>query len=241
MTTRTLGRIAVVVILLLIGAICYPGALTRPYSGGEVKTYAVAHESSAAFDETAAAEDLETSGRIMSVDDLSADERRAFRRATEQPPREDPGGTDGWRSLGVPTVCDPALVFCDEYSAVPNPSGSDRTYTLVEDEEDTLYLVRVDSLMGPTWSGIDLIVEFGIKLFVLGPYALFLLYQTWPTTAAKPTRLSVGYGATLCGGVLAYPYLLMAGPSTASWHYAALAVLTGAVMFAEIGRGRGWL
>lgn len=239
MTTRTLGQIAVVVILLLIVAICYPGALTKPYSGGEVKTYAVAHESSAAFDETVAAEGLETSGDTMSVDDLSADERRAFSRATEQPPREDPGGTDGWRSLGVPTVCDPALVFCDEYAAMPNPSDS--TYTLVEDADSTLYLVRVDSLMGPTWSGIDLIVEFGIKLVVLGPYALFLLYQTWPTTTARPTRLSVGYGATLCGGVLAYPYLLMAGLPAASWHYAALAVLTGAVMLAEIGRGRGWL
>lgn len=242
MSTETLGWVALVVMLLLVGAICYPGALTKPYSGGgELKTYAVAHESSAAFNETVAAEGLETSGEVRSVDDLSEEERRAFRQATDQPPREDfLEEPDGWQSLGIPTVCDSALVLCDEYTEVPNPS--DGTYTFVEDEDGTLYLVRVDSIMGPTWTGIDLVVEFGIKLLVLGPYALLLSYQAWPTTAADPTRVSVGYGATLSAVVLAYPYLLMFTElSASSWHYAALAVATGAVMFAEIGRGRGWL
>lgn len=221
--------------VLLLAAIVYPGALTQPYSG-DADSYSVAHESSEAFNET-----IEEPSSWVSVDELSEGERRAFENAKEQPSEESEYGPDGWQSLGEPLVCDDALLVCDEYEKMPNPSSNyrndrkyhDDTYTHVEDSSGDEYIVKVGREQnGAVWH-VDGIVEFITKLFILGPYALFLVYQGW-RNSRQPTRVSMGYGASLASIVFAYPYFLMfTDISLPSWHLLALAGVTWAVILVE--------
>ncbi|WP_226007095.1 hypothetical protein [Natrinema salinisoli] len=237
MKSRAVLRISVLVSFLLLGAILYPGALTQPYSG-ETDHYSIAHESSEAFNEIVDEENLSMSD-ARSVEELSAGEQRAFAQAQEQKPTEDGYGPNGWQSFGDPLVCDNTLLLCNEYEQIPNPSAGS-VYTVVEDTTGELYLVRVGfDMPGPTWSGFDVLVEFFIKLAILGPYSFFLIHRGWTVGPPEPTRSSAGYGVALVVTVFAYPYLLMfTDLSLPSWHLHALAAITWAMIFAEIWRGR---
>lgn len=236
--------ISLIIAILLLVAIFYSGALTQPYSG-ETDSYSVAHESSEAFNKTIEENDAAPSSRV-SVDELSEGERRAFENAKEQPPRESEYDPDGWRSLGVLPVCDDALIVCDEYEEMANPSNNyrddkqyhDDTYTLVEGSSEGDYLVKVgpEEKNGAVWH-VESAVEFVTKLLILGPYALFLAYQGW-RSSRQPTRVSMGYGAGLTIIVFAYPYFLMfTDISLPSWHLPALAGITWAVILVEGVRG----
>lgn len=234
MKYRSLLGISLLAALLLLGAISYPGALTQPYSG-ESEYYSIAHESSEAFNETIEEENLSTSD-ALSVEDLSQSEQRAFTQAQEQTPTEYDYGPNGWQHLGNPPVCDNTLLMCNEYEKIPNPSNG--VYTVVEDTNGELYLVEVGSDMptGPSLDGVDMVIEFFVKLAILGPYAFFLIYRVWTFGPPDPTLSSVGYGMALVVTVFAYPYLLMfTDILLSSWH---LAAITWAMILVEIWRGR---
>ncbi|RZV05261.1 hypothetical protein BDK88_4287 [Natrinema hispanicum] len=236
MKARTLLGISLLAALLLLGAIIYPGALIQPYSG-ESEYYSIAHESSEAFNETIEEENLSTSD-ALSVEDLSQSEQRAFTQAQEQTPTEDDYGPNGWQSLGEPPVCDNTLLLCNEYEEMPAPSND--VYTVVEDTNGELYLVRVSfDIPGPALDGFDMVIEFFVKLAILGPYAFFLIYRVWTVGPPDPTLSSAGYGMALVVTVFAYPYLLMfTDISLPSWHLHALAAITWAMILVEILRGR---
>ncbi|WP_226480650.1 hypothetical protein [Natrinema amylolyticum] len=239
MKSRTFLAISFVVAVLLTGAIFYPGALTEPYSG-DSESYSIAHESTEAFNETASQENSNTES-VTSIEELSEIQQKAFREAKDQPQEEGRYGPSGERDLEI-RVCDSTLIFCDEYNEVPNPSSDDSRYTLVEDSNGETYIVQVGQPAGgATWDtdGLDMIFETVIKLLILGPYALFLIYRVWTVTPPEPTDTMVGYGAVLFAAVVAYPYLLMLTEiSLPSWHLPAFAVITWSVIVAERWRSR---
>ncbi|WP_152423156.1 hypothetical protein [Natrinema versiforme] len=245
MKSRILLGISFLVVFLLLCAIIYPGALSKPYDG-DSRHYSVIPESTESFNETASVENFTTESGIP-VEKLSESQQRAFRDAKEQP-RENEHGPSGRQSKDI-LVCDSTLVFCDEYRELPDPYNGDHQYTfshdgnqytLVEDSDGEQYLVQAGfQEVGPTVNGIDGIVETLGKLLLLGPYIIFLAYRGWTTNPPNLTHSSVGYGFALVGIVFLYPYLLMfTDISLPSWHLPALAVITWTVIFIEIRRGR---
>ncbi|WP_254522302.1 hypothetical protein [Natrinema caseinilyticum] len=230
--------LSLVIVVLLTGAIFYPGALARPYSG-DSENYAIAHESTVAYEETLA-DAPRTSVRNVTVDDFSEGQRRAFEGAKEQTP-----STFGWQGIGDPPVCDPALLLCNEYETFPNPvteGDADHTTAIVEDSTGEEYLVKI-GLPGAEWD-VDGIITFVTKLLILGPFAVFLgpftffrSYRTGTVSQPLPTRSALGDASALVVIVLGYPYLLMyTNISLPSWHLPLVAVTTWAVILAETDR-----
>ncbi|WP_226008234.1 hypothetical protein [Natrinema salinisoli] len=243
MKSRTLLIASFIVTVLLTGAIFYPGALTEPYGPDEYDqmTYSVVHESTEAFNKTVREKSLNTEAAIP-VEELSENQQRAFQEAKDQPqePQEFGDNTPGRQYLEIRT-CDPALILCDEYRELPNPSNSGSEHTLIEDSDGEQYLVEARSFntAGASWNGVSRTIEQGARLLILSPYVLFLSYRTWTSTPPAPTRTSVGYGATLLTIVLGYPYLLMfTDISFSSRHIPALLAITWCVILIEVWRGR---
>ena len=243
MKYKSLLVISLVVTVLLTGAIFYPGALTKPYNGTHYieydhVSYSVAHESTEDFNESMREKSLNTETAIP-VEKLSESQQRAFQEAKDQPQeyRDSPSGR---QYLDI-RLCDPALILCNEYRELPNPSSSGSEHTLIEDSDGELYLVEARSFYeaGANWDGIERIFEIVARFLILTPYALFLAYRAWTFSPPDPTRTSVGYGATLLAIVLGYPYLLMfTDISFPSWHIPALIVITWCVILIEVWRGR---
>lgn len=237
MKSRTILSISSILVILLAGSIVYPGALTKPYSG-DSNHYAIAHESSEAFDE-AIDYDSVNNGERIAVTDFSEEQRRAF----EEAKREEPSNS-GWQYVGKPSVCNPALLMCDKYEEFPHPAGGESTdagHFVVEYSTGDRFIVKIGQA-GAEWN-LDPIVKLVTKLVVLGPYSIFLAYHGvyaysgWADHVPEPTLFSMGYGAGLATVVFAYPYFLMfTNILLPSWHLPALAVLTWGVIIAEVCR-----
>lgn len=220
-----------IIAILLVGAILFPSALMKPYSGDSTH-YAIAHESSEHYKEynDSASHEIDSN----SIEGFSESQRRAFEEAKKQ----EPSGS-GLQSIGEPPVCTPKLLLCDEYEKFPHPvneGSTDSGYVAVEDSTGDQFLVKIGQA-GATWR-LDPFVRYTTKWVVLGPYAFFLLYRRFSTRSPEPTFFSVGYGATLLTVVFAYPYTLMFTEiSLPSWHLPFLAIVTWGVILAEIWRG----
>ncbi|WP_143825105.1 hypothetical protein [Natrinema ejinorense] len=233
MKVRSILSRSLIIAILLTGTIFYSGALTKPYSG-DSEYYAIAHESSAAYNEYIDHASHGSDGGIP-VEDFSENQRRAFEEAKKQEP-----SSSGRQSLGKPPVCSPTLLLCDEYEEFPHPANDgshDHGYIAVEDSTGDQFIVKIGQ--ADPIGGIEQVVMFITKVFVLGPYALFLAYRGWSDRSPEPTFLSVGYGATLLTIVFAYPYILMFTEiSLPSWHLPFLAIVTWSVILAEVYRDR---
>ena len=238
MNSRTFLGISFILVVLLAGAIVYPGALAKPYSGG-TNYYAIAHESSEAFNESIEYNSVDKDDRIA-VSDFSEEQRRAFEEA-----KKEESSRSGWKSIGEPAVCNPSLLVCDKYEEFPHPANGESTdggYFVVEDSTGDQFIIKIGTA-GADWN-MDSIETHITKLVVLVPYAIFFAYRGvragWGDHVSYPTTLSVGYGAGLVTVVFAYPYFLMfTRISLPSWHLPALAVITWAVILTEIWRSRG--
>lgn len=237
MNSRTFLGISFILVVLLAGAIVYPGALTKPYSG-DSNYYAIAHESSEAFNESIEYDSVHKDDRIA-VSDFSKEQRRAFEEAKKEEPSR-----SGWQGIGKPPVCNPVLLSCDKYEKFPHPANDKYTDTghfVVEDSTGDQFIVKIGQA-GAEWN-LDPIVKLITKLLVLGPYSIFLSYHgiyansRWADHIPKPTLFSVGYGVGLITVVFAYPYLLMfTNIPLPSWHLPALAAITWTVILTEFYR-----
>lgn len=202
MVSRRLNRASFIVVVLLVGAICHPGALTDPYSGSD-EPYTIAHESTEAFNETVN-DGHSNPYPEFHVTELSEGERRAFEKAKEQP-----ATSSGEQSLGTVPVCDDTLLLCNEYEEFPNPSSDGNKYTIVVDATGERYLVREGYTGAYTNWNLDPVIEFIIKLLTLGPLALFLGHRTLTASPPQPTRVTVGIGAVIAILAFGYPYIVM--------------------------------
>ncbi|SDJ59355.1 hypothetical protein SAMN04515672_1108 [Natronorubrum texcoconense] len=217
------GRVlwySVGVAVLLIVCILYSGALAAPYNTNG-PSYAVAHESTEAFENYVEDNEELQEMSAVPVADLSPETQRAFGEMQSKQPR---AGNQyehgGWQRIGPVSVCHSSLIYCDEYTDWPDfptehyiGGGSYTTYGLVENDGDE-YLVRTTS--GPRLD-FGPLLHLVIKVLTLGPYAVFLLLTGFTrkegTNGNQTTYATVGLG--LAGAVLVHPYILMwAGPSS---------------------------
>lgn len=196
------------VIVALLLSIVYPAAFTYAYSESAT-TYRIAHESTDAYAETLAREDLEP-GTPVDITSLSAAEQRALAEAKTQPV-ETRAESHGWQSLGSVPVCNERLVVCDEYEAPPrlprNVDGSS-LYGLVEDDGD-VYLTY-SSFPGDA-------IHFGplaslvTRVLVPLPYVAFLcVVGLARRNVSRTEQLAFeGYGLFVAAIGVAGPYLYM--------------------------------
>lgn len=213
MNVRGGRAIPSLVVVLLIWGIFQPMALTDPYyeSGPE---YAIAHESTPAFERTIEAENISTDGPTP-VSDLSPNARRAFDEAVDQPPTHTRAET-GWHYLGHVDVCKDELYYCDRYTESPEfPGTAEGTtggrYGLVEAENGDVYLTDSDTGDRLALAGL---VEFVVRFLSFGPYALALAVATavHHRTHQRETVKFAGYGVGLVALAFAFPYLVMVTP-----------------------------
>ncbi|WP_247001448.1 hypothetical protein [Halosolutus gelatinilyticus] len=208
--SRSVLILSGLVAVALLATIAHPAALAAPYHE-QTPSYAVAHESTDAFDETVEEGEFDVDDPTP-VSDLSPVTQRAFEEATDQP--ADPGSEyrgAGWRSHPGVTICNEDLHVCDEYEELPEfpndgyADGSHSAYGVVEADGE-LYLVE-------TTSGPYLSLPFAtiFKSITFVPYALFLVFSATSRSRFRPeeTTLLAGYGLAIVAFAFAYPYLVM--------------------------------
>jgi len=245
------------IVILLLGAIVFPTALSEPYHT-DSKPFIIYPESSDKFNETI--DDYQAAREnAVPFEELSDRQQRAFERALQEPSfTYSPG-----RGFMV-NVCKDLLLICagsgfEEHPVAPGVENSQYDVSsvisgdigvsrdeagLVKYTSGEVYLVQVDfsgAYMG--WSILPLF-EFLSKLLALAPFALFLvLREGVGEDPPNTTQFTLGYGAGLTVFVFLYPYLQMVlnAEPLAPKHIhilVGLPVLTWAVILVEVWRGR---
>lgn len=200
------AALSLFVLAVLVLCLVHPAAFAQPYDSTAV-TYEIAHESTDAFEETVARDDVDPAEPIA-VEALSPSTQRAFEEAKAQPQRQ-----GGWQYLGSVSVCNEVLLVCDEYDDRPEfPENVDayETYGLVADDGE-VYLTHTDSGDGSLFgSGFGALL---FKIVLLVPYAAFLgatvLCTISRTNAIRrnETLAFAGWGLVLAAVAFAYPHL----------------------------------
>ena len=179
MNMLTRSKFPIFVVFLMTIYIVYPVPFMSPYNGVGETRYAVAHESTEAFDE---ASNIDVDDPTP-VHDLSPASQQVFREAKEQ--YQDPGSETraaGWQAHRDVNICRPHLLVCDEVPEPPEfPNHGSGGYGFgmhgyigVVEYEDERYLVEVNfDATGPN-SHLHTIVDFILKSISLGLYTLFL-------------------------------------------------------------------
>ncbi|ELY93955.1 hypothetical protein C483_04729 [Natrialba hulunbeirensis JCM 10989] len=198
---------SLLVLLLLVGSFVYPASFANPYHSSAT-TYAVAHESTEAFNETVERDDVNIS-TPKAVDDLSPATQQAFQEAIVQPPEYSEHRGYGWQRLGSVRLCHDSLLLCDEYAESPAfPTNVDayETYGLVANG-DEVYLTHAEGGKFLSFSGLFRLIL--VALF--SPYLLFLGALTFFDPNVRPAEQVVyTAGGVVIGGFgFAFPYLAM--------------------------------
>jgi len=107
MKSQKASIISLLVVIILLGSIFYPMALTYPYSETS-KSYAVVHESTETFNQTIVEANISISNPTP-VRDLSPNAQRTFKQAKDQPEDE-----YNWQRTKGIVVCSDALLVCDK-------------------------------------------------------------------------------------------------------------------------------
>ncbi|ELY94384.1 hypothetical protein C482_18787 [Natrialba chahannaoensis JCM 10990] len=217
--------IAVVIPLFVLASAGSVGFYLSPYEPLEPE-YAVAHESTDAFDDVLESQELETAN-ARAVDSLSPSAQRVFEDATDRPP-EVKSGVSGWQSVDV-VVCQDAMLVCDEVSDPPLVDGG--TYTVVE-QDDELYVVeatqRFSPALGATASSY---LTFALVAVFAGLLALVGYKHRDARTLESGLLAAAAIGVT----VGLWPYLLLvAGVASYWWLVLPLICLGIALLVREI-------
>ncbi|ELZ05342.1 hypothetical protein C482_02291 [Natrialba chahannaoensis JCM 10990] len=198
--------VSLLTLLLLAGSFVYPASFATPYHSSAT-TYAVAHESTEAFNETVERDDVNIS-TPKPVDELSPATQQAFQEAIVQPPEYSEHRGHGWQRLGTIRLCHDSVHHCDEYEESPDfPTNVDayETYGVVANG-DEVYLTHAE---GDVMGISGLLRPILVALF--SPYLLFLGALTFFDTNVQPGE-QVAYaagGVVIAGFGFAFPYLAM--------------------------------
>lgn len=205
------------VILLSVVFMVYPVPALAYHDGVGDTRYAVAHESTEAYDEVSKWPlDVDSP---TPVSNLSPASQQVFIEAKEQP--LDTGSETraaGWQPHRDVKICRPNLLVCD---GVPEPPafphhgsgaygfGGYGTIGWVE-YEDEAYLVRVNfDEWGPR-PFFDALFDFILKTIILGPYTLFLGLTVRSQRFQQKYKFGfAGIGFALVAGVFSLPYIHM--------------------------------
>lgn len=201
---RAILLLSIVVAMLLPLSVLASGPYHQPYEDPAVAVeYAIAHESTDAFEETR----LERSDSVP-IRELSSETRRAFREMKDDP-RD---SRNGWREGDI-TVCDGRMLACDEYSARPDfrtattdsvSDGHTSSFTVVLDDGER-YVVRETQPYAPMH--IAPVLHAVLTMVLFAAYGLVTSGFVRSRGESRPL-LSVGfvgYGAAL----IAWPYLVL--------------------------------
>lgn len=203
------------VVFLLVIYIVYPVPFISPYDEIGETRYAVAHESTEAFDEVSNI-DVESP---TPVSNLSPATQQVFREAIEQP--RDTGSSTraaGWQPHRDGKVCRPNLLVCDEVPEPPEfPNHGSGGYGFgihgyigVVEYEDEVYLVEVNyDARGPN-SYLHTVVDFILKSLAFGLYALFLGLVVISKDFQQKHELAFAkIGFALVAVAFSFPYIQM--------------------------------
>ncbi|WP_241431518.1 hypothetical protein [Natrialba hulunbeirensis] len=170
--------------------------------------YAVAHESTDAFDDVLENQELETDN-ARHVDSLSPSAQRVFDDATDRPP-EERGGVSGWQEADV-AVCQDAMLVCDAVSDPPLVDGG--TYTVVE-QDDELYVVETQQHFPPAL-GATAISYLTFALVTV--FAGLLALVGYKHRDAQTLESGLFAAAAIGVSVGLWPYLLLVAGIASYW------------------------
>ncbi|SDR43894.1 hypothetical protein [Natronobacterium texcoconense] len=217
MNERTL-LIAALVVAVVLPGIMLAGPTFHPQTPYQYNSpdYAVAHESTDAFEETA--DDVSFS-EPTPVSELPATTQRAFHEATA----EAADSSDGWQRLEI-DICRDDMLVCTAYEEPPSlpdtvtvhpDSKTTIEYTLVEHEDDRyVAAVEYNSQTGFAAIPIFLLGVFTFAVFVL--YSLVLVLVARHYRQSRP-RLVLAYtGLGLLLAAWPYPGMLTGGRLSAT-------------------------
>ncbi|WP_252699656.1 hypothetical protein [Natronosalvus vescus] len=204
------SNFTIFVVILMMLFIVFPVPFMATHDSIHGATYAVAHESTEAFDEVKKSPHIQL-WNPTPVNNLSPASQEVFKGAKEQP--QDTGSEyrpAGWQyhsHKGV-HVCRPYLLVCDGVSEVPEfpvDGGAQNAVVGVLEYEDELYLVKVDGGT-PTVAGI---IDFFLKAIAFGPYTLFLGLTVVLGFQQKHKFAFAWVGFALVTAAFSFPYFQM--------------------------------
>ena len=208
---------ALVVALLVPASAIGSGPAFHPYEA-DPPEYAVAHESTEAFEEALETAEVDVESAVH-VDDLSPQSRYVFEMALGAP-TETRYGWNGWQPAEV-TVCQESMLVCDEFDRPPefpthgswsSDSKTSQTYAVVERGGD-LYVVETRHL-----HAVNLLIGIVDHLLLLSSVAFSVLLALG-AYLHRESRAGAVLGLTGYGLVIAlWPYVGMAaGVEIVSW------------------------
>ncbi|ADD06187.1 uncharacterized protein Nmag_2628 [Natrialba magadii ATCC 43099] len=207
MKRHTVIVIAVVIPLFVLVSAGSLGFYLSPYEP-LAPEYAVAHESTNAFDDVLENQELETDN-ARHVGSLSPSAQRVFEDATDRPP-EVRGGVSGWQIADV-SVCQDTMLVCD---AVRDPPlVDDGTYTVVE-QDDELYVVETQQNFPPALGTTAVsYLTFALVAVFAGLLALVGYKHRDARTLESGLLAAAAIGVT----VGLWPYLLLVAGIASYW------------------------
>lgn len=228
---RKLVFLALAVAALLPPSVLSSGPYHQPYEE-DPAAYAIAHESTEAYDETLEETSLDTD-TPTDVDDLSPETRRAFDELRAQP-----ATTHGWQSAEL-TVCGGRMLLCDEYAERPDFEPTDSigidsiatAYVALVENDGERYVVKEvreskPFHIGPAIHALMTMAAFGI-------YGAFV-YGFARTRGESHPLLSLAFSA-LGVVLIVWPYLVMHAPLDESpLRVAAGGILLGAMCWVTL-------
>lgn len=200
----------IVIAILLVGLIFYPGALASPYitaQDGPQYAHTIIPESSPMYEEYTSEYELET----YRYDELSPVARELFDRTRAADPR--PQYNDERRY--IPDVCRDFVLVCDAYSQ--NELPGEFTYGTELSTEATLQFIEADEryLFQTGYTSHATLFAFPFRFFmavlVMLPLAIGVAVTAVKSENARILAGTVGGGVVVAVLSLLAPYLEMYG------------------------------
>ncbi|AXR76239.1 hypothetical protein [Natrarchaeobaculum sulfurireducens] len=205
--------LAIVVAVLLPMSVLASGPYHQPYEDPDLAVeYAVAHESTEAFNQTLQETHLSEDNPTQ-VAGLSSETQRAFNEMKAQPVESDSLSGSGWQ-YGDITVCVELMLACDEYTEQPDfPTTAKITldtvhsafFTVVE-HDDELYVVKQIHSLAPAMH-IGPSIDAFVTAALFAAYGLFIGGFTYFRGESHPLLSLgfIGYGMSF----IIWPYLIV--------------------------------
>lgn len=239
MNRKKTSSISLLVVLLLVGSIFYPLALTYPYTE-TAESYAVVHESTEEFNHTIEEYNISISNPTP-VTDLSPNAQRTVRQAKDGDSRHRSGGglidsdssrfgdepavspndEDGWQRAGGVLICSDSLLFCDKPTEAPEfpvdggiAGDIAVDFGVIEDDGDVYLVQTVHPFTLLADDAVYGLIETLVKFLLFGSYAAFLSSVTWSYRETHPETVFsfAAYGVGLLAISYSVPYAVMLYP-----------------------------
>ena len=203
--------LAIVVAVLFPMSVLASGPYHQPYEDPDLAVeYAVAHESTEAFNQTL--EETLSRDDPTRMADLSTETQRAFNEMKAQPVESDSVLGSGWQ-YGDITVCVERMLACDEYAERPDFQTTaeigldsvDSAHLTVVEHDDELYVVKEIRSAPPMHIGPS--IDAFVTAALFAAYGLFIGGFTYYRGESHPLLSLgfIGYGMSF----IIWPYLIV--------------------------------